>query len=44
MDELRHDPHTVTRTLHCPLDDPIHIQLTRDLGQRLLGVPVLHGL
>ena len=42
IDELERDPHAVTRAEHAALDDPLYVQLFRDLRQRLAPVLVLH--
>src|SRR6202790_5152416 len=33
IDELRGDTHAIAATLHCSLDDAIHIELVRDFWQ-----------
>jgi probable HAF family extracellular repeat protein len=38
VDELRGDAHAIAGALHGSFDDPVHVQLASDFGQRLLGV------
>src|SRR5712692_3179569 len=43
VDELRGDSDLPSRAQHASLDDPIHAQLSSDLGQGLVGTFVAHG-
>jgi len=43
VNELCGDPHSVSRALYHTFDETVHIEVTRDFRQGLLGLFVLHG-